>query len=188
MLERFDKPASDADLLVQAREDGEAFGVFYERHIDAVLAFFLKRVRDRELAADLSAETFAAALIAVPAYEPELSPASAWLFMIAQRRLVDSLRRGRVEDHARRTLGMEPMLLTDRELERVEERAEAARHGDVLAMLEQLSMEHREAIQGRVLDEHSYAELAESLCCSEAVVRQRVHRGLSRLRGLLEES
>jgi len=188
VLEWFRHTASDADLLVKSRENDDAFGVFYARHIDAVLAFFLKRVGDRELAADLTAETFAAALIAVPTYEPELSPALAWLFMIAQRRLVDSLRRGRVEDHARRTLGLEPMLLTDRELERVEERAEAARHGDALAMLEQLSKEHREAVQGRVLDEESYAELAQRLRCSEAVVRQRVHRGLSQLRDRLRNA
>jgi RNA polymerase sigma factor (sigma-70 family) len=188
VLERLERTVTDAELLVKSRESDDAFGVFYERHIDAVLAFFLKRVRDRELAADLAAETFAAALIAVPAYEPKLSPASAWLFMIAQRRLVDSLRRGRVEDHARRTLGLEPILLTDRELERVEERAEAARRGDALAMLEQLSTEYREAVRGRVLDEESYAELAQRLRCSEAVVRQRVHRGLAQLRDRLRKA
>ena len=188
MYERLRATLSDEDLLVLARDGDDAFGLFYERQIDAVLAFFLKRVRNPELAADLAAETFAAALIAVPAYDPELSPALAWLFMIAQRRLVDSLRRGRVEEDARRTLGVERMLLTDDELERVEERAEAAQHGDALAILEQLSTEHREAVQGRVLDGESYAELAQRLRCSEAVVRQRVHRGLFQLRGRLRKS
>ncbi|MGH2834461.1 MAG: RNA polymerase sigma factor [Solirubrobacteraceae bacterium] len=179
---------SDAVLLVRARDDDDAFGVFYERYIDAVLAFFLKRLPNRELAADLAAETFAAALIAVPRYDPGLSPALAWLFMIAQRRLVDSLRRGTVEDDARRALGVERMVLTDRELERVEERAEAAQHGDALAILEGLSKEHRQAVEGRVLAEESYDELARRLRCSEAVVRQRVHRGLSELRSRLEGS
>lgn len=179
------RTASDEDLLVGARESDDAFGVFYERHIDAMLAFFLKRLGDRELAADLAAETFAAALIAVPSYDPDRSPPLAWLFMIAHRRLVDSLRRGRVEDEARRVLGMEPMVLTDRDLERVEERADTARHGDALQMLERLSEEHRAAVRGRVVEEESYVELAKRLRCSEALARQRVHRGLTHLRGLL---
>jgi len=44
-----DRP--DEELLVSARRDVEAFGVFYRRRVDAVLAFFLRRTGDRELAA-----------------------------------------------------------------------------------------------------------------------------------------
>jgi RNA polymerase sigma-70 factor (ECF subfamily) len=39
-----------------------------------------------------------------------------------------------------------------------------------------------------VLAERDYAELAAQLRCSEAVVRQRVSRGLRRLRSVLEET
>ncbi|MGD0387294.1 MAG: hypothetical protein ABSB73_14320 [Solirubrobacteraceae bacterium] len=53
---------TDAELLIAAREDAEAFGEFYDRHIAKVLAFFRRRVPDAELAMDLAAETFAAAL------------------------------------------------------------------------------------------------------------------------------
>ena len=60
-----DGPA-DETLLLAAREDAEAFGEFYRRRVDAVLAFFLRRTHDREVAADLAAETFAAALSSLP--------------------------------------------------------------------------------------------------------------------------
>src|SRR5579859_7654271 len=56
---------SDRDLLAASRERGVGFGEFYRRHREAVLAFHGKRVREPELAADLTAETFAAALLAV---------------------------------------------------------------------------------------------------------------------------
>lgn len=173
---------SDEELLVAARRDEDAFGVFYERRLNAILAFFFRRTGDRESAADLTAETFAAALIGVASYDVEQSPAVPWLFMIAHRRLVDALRRGKVEDGARRKLGLPPLVLTDQDLERVEERIAAAQHGDVLAMLERLSAEYRDAVHGRVVNEESYADLARRLECSESLVRQRVHRGLSQLR------
>jgi DNA-directed RNA polymerase specialized sigma24 family protein len=44
----------------------------------------------------------------------------------------------------------------------------------------------REAVSGRVIDEREYRELAEALRCSESVVRQRVKRGLARIRERLE--
>lgn len=169
-----------------AKREAEAFGMFYRRRIDAVLAFFLRRTGNRELAADLTAETFAAALAALPRYRPQRqSSALAWLFTIAHRKLVDSIRRGRVEDRARRRLGIEPLVFSDEDIERVEQRAAAAAGDSALLALERLSREQRVAVKGRVLDEAGYTELAHKLQCSEAVVRKRVSRGLSVLRAEL---
>jgi DNA-directed RNA polymerase specialized sigma24 family protein len=42
-------------------------------------------------------------------------------------------------------------------------------------------------VWGRILDEKSYDRLASELDCSEALVRQRVSRGLRRLRARMEE-
>jgi RNA polymerase sigma factor (sigma-70 family) len=181
-----DDDRGDEQLLVAGKRDAEAFGVFYRRRVDAVLAFFLRRTADREIAADLTAETFAAALAALPRYHPRRdSSALAWLFTIAHRKLVDSIRRGRVEDRARRRLGIEPLELGDEDVERIEQRAAAAAGDSALEALERLSREQRVAVKGRVLDEAQYSELARRLQCSEAVVRKRVSRGLAELRAEL---
>jgi len=55
-------------------------------------------------------------------------------------------------------------------------------------LLGELPYTQRAAVRARVLDERSYAAIASELRCSEAVVRQRVHRGLRRLRERLEET
>jgi RNA polymerase sigma-70 factor (ECF subfamily) len=178
---------SDEQLLAAARLDPQAFGCFYARRVDVVLAFFLRRTGDREVAADLTAETFAAALLAVRRYHPERGTALGWLYAIAQRRLVDSLRRGRVQDRARRRLHLEPLLFSDEDLERVEERAASAAGDSALALLEQLSREQREAVRGRVIDEADYEELGRRLGCSEQVARKRVSRGLTALRTKMRE-
>ena len=182
-----DDPVDEA-LLVAGRRDVEAFGVFYRRRVDAVLAFFLRRTGDRELAADLTAETFAAALAALPRYRPRRSPALAWLFTIAHRKLVDSIRNGRVEDRARRRLGLEPLVLSEEDYERIEQRAAAANGDSALEALENLSAAQRAAVEGRVLEEADYEELARRLKCSESVVRKRVSRGLAELRARMKEA
>ena len=178
---------TDEDLLQATPDSPEAFGVFYRRHVDAILAFFRVRTGDPELAADLMAETFAAALLAAPRFRRRREPAAAWLFTIARRKLIDSWRRGRVEDAARRKLGLEPMELDDGGLARIDALVDEEREPLPLTeLMDRLPVEQREALRLRVLDERGYAEIASELQCSEAVVRQRVSRATRALRALRE--
>ena len=78
---------SDDSLLVSM--DAGDFGRFYDRHVRTMLGFFQRRTGDPEAAADLTAETFAAALAARGRFEPRATPAAAWLFAIAQHKLAD---------------------------------------------------------------------------------------------------
>src|ERR1051325_6571906 len=95
---------SDDDLILST--DPEDFGRFYDGTIEMVLGYFARRVRDPEVAADLAAETYAAALAARHRFRRSSTPAIAWLFGIAQHKLVDYRRRGAAEDRMRRRLGI----------------------------------------------------------------------------------
>jgi RNA polymerase sigma factor (sigma-70 family) len=176
----------EAGLLRRvAAGDEDAFSAFYREHLDAVVAFFARRVGDRELAFDLTAETFAAVVVSAGSYNGDAPPV-AWLFGIARNKLRESLRRDRVQDAARRRLGMEPITLDDAALERVEERAGGG-DGALQQALAELPQDTREALLARLVEEQSYGEIAARLSCSEQVVRQRVHRGLKTLRANLRE-
>jgi RNA polymerase sigma-70 factor (ECF subfamily) len=178
--------SGDADLLRRIAEgDDEAFATFYRAHLDAMLAFFRRRVPDGELTFDLTAETFAAVVVGARSYAGE-GPAAAWLYGIARNKLRESLRRGRVEDAARRRLGLEAVVLDDRDLARVEDRASAG-DGALARELAGLPDPVRRALLARVVEERPYDEIASELHCSEQVVRQRVHRALTRLRAGLED-
>jgi len=177
---------SDPELLTAARGgDSQAFGVFFRRHRAVVLAFLARRTRNPEVAADLLAESFAAALVTVLDVERELPEQPlAWLMTVARNKLIDSVRRGQVEQSARERLALEPLTLDDDGLERIEELIDAT---DVLGRLaEQLPREQFEALRSRILDEQGYPEIARELRCSEAVVRKRVSRALQTLRGAME--
>ncbi len=174
---------SDEQLLAAARRQPEAFAAFYRRHEKAMLVFFLRRTPTPETAADLTAEVFAAALSSLGRFRPGKAPAVAWLYAIANHKLASSRRRGSVEDRARRRLRMEPLVLTDDALDRVEALADAERSREVLEqLLSNLPPEQREAVRSRVLEERPYEEIAGDLKCSQAVIRQRVSRGLNSLR------
>ncbi len=176
---------ADEDLLARAaRRDAAAYGSFYARHERVVFRYLFQRARDAELAADLAAETFAAALLSAGRFRPGPDPAVAWLLGIARNVLRRSCRKSRVEDRARRRLGMPPLELDDEQL-RVLERLHAdQRLGDALT---RISADQRAAVLAHVVDEDDYAVIALRLRVSEAVVRQRVSRGLRTLRAELQE-
>jgi RNA polymerase sigma factor (sigma-70 family) len=175
---------SDAELLLDARTRSEPFGVFYERHFASVLAFFRRRVHGPEEAFDLAAETFAAALAAVPRFQPGPEPPKAWLFAIARHKLYEAFRSGRIQDEARRALAMHPIQLDDGAIEILEVTASAP----AIELLETLAPDQREAIEAHHLEERGYADIAAELHCSESVVRKRVSRGLAALRAQLRQA
>jgi RNA polymerase sigma factor (sigma-70 family) len=162
--------------------DPEAFAALYRRNERAVAAFLMRRTGRAELAADLTSEVFAAALIAWRSGGERAVHEQAWLYGIAQHKLIDSYRRGRVEDEARVKLGMRPTVIDDESL-----RAITALTDDTpaLELVAGLPEEQRAAVTGRVIDERPYDELAASLGLSEQVVRKRVSRGLAQLRATM---
>ena len=174
--------ATDELLLGRSANDRTAFGEFYERHERAVLGYFGAATRSADLSADLTAETFAAALSSVGTFDPRLGSARVWLFGIARHVLAASARRGRVETEARRALGLEALVIAAHQLEAIAELIERDSEAIVEEWLAELPAEQAQALRARVLDGREYAEIAERLQCSEAVVRQRVSRGLGRLR------
>jgi RNA polymerase sigma factor (sigma-70 family) len=175
----------DGELLAAAsRGDADAFAAFYRRHLSTIVGYCLRATGSAELAADLAAEVFASALESCDRYQPVYDSASAWLHGIARNKLLDSRRRGRVDDATRRRLGFQPVVLDDPDLERVV----ALASQDVVRLVDELPDEQAVAVRGRVLDDRAYADLAVELDCSESVVRQRVSRGLARLRARLSDS
>ena len=168
---------SDEELL--AGHDPASFELFYARHVDDLLGFFSRRTRDAELSADLTAETFAAALLGRRRFRPEAGAANAWLFGIAMKKLADAQRHGYAERRACRRLGMERLELSDDDLARIETLGDDSRAS---ALLEALAVDQRRAIRAHVVEERSYAEIAEAEQVSEAVVRKRVSRGLAAVR------
>jgi RNA polymerase sigma factor (sigma-70 family) len=175
---------SDEQLLAATRRDPRAFGEFYARHERAVFRYFYRRTGDAELAADLSAECFAAALLSSGRFRPGGAPAVAWLFGIARNVLGRSFERRRVESRARAKLGMPPLILQDDTLAALE-RIHA---GQVLEnALAYLPDDQAHAVQARIVDEREYEDIARELKTSEAVVRKRVSRALGALRRHVED-
>jgi RNA polymerase sigma-70 factor, ECF subfamily len=177
---------TDAQLINEARDDPEAFGELYRRHAMALHGWFRARTDERN-AEDLTAETFAQAVLSLKRFRDEASGSAApWLFGIAKNLLRHHHERRRVETAARRKLGM-PIRFNESELDAVDERSSSEQLGRELeGALALLPAAQRQALQLRVVEELSYADVAATLGCSELAARLRVMRARTSLTRLLK--
>lgn len=174
--------ASDAELILESVDDAERFGALYDRHVDAVLAFHHRRTHCAQTAADLTAETFAAAFTSRGRYRDTGAPARAWLFTIARRQLSHYIRHEEVASRARRRLGVQLGRLPDAEVDHIEALAEtSSRRDDLERALASLPPAQAEAVRLRIALDLPYREVARQLGCSEGAARVRVSRALTRL-------
>ena len=177
-----DDPRSDSDLLVDARRDPEAFGEFYSRNFRPMIAFFWSRTRDHEVASELAAETFAAALVNVSKYDPAKGVPRQWLYGIANNQLKRLWRSNRVASNARRRLELNTPSTPSTGWEEIEA-ADAGLDADRLAeALTRVPARNREAVRLRVIDQLDYSCIATTLGCKPVTARSLVFRGLRCLR------
>jgi RNA polymerase sigma factor (sigma-70 family) len=178
----------DEELLVASGGQPARFVELYDRTLPGLLAYFVRRTLDAQVAADLAAETLAEAYASRGRFRDRgEGSAAAWLYTIARRKLGRYLRRLRVEDAARRRLGMQRLQLGPDDIDRIEALIDFEHVGrQVSAAFGELRADQREALRLRVIEGKSYREIAAGLGCGEDVVRARVSRGLKRLAAQLD--
>ena len=169
---------TDAELNHAAESDAGAFGELYGRHSSTVHGWF--RGRLEWAATGLTVEVFAQAWLSRRSFRDEADgSALPWLFGIARNVARESARRNDVETRARRRLGLPTDLASEDGYAAVEERLSPRMA--LTDALETLPEHEREALELRIVDELSYADVADRLGVRPAAARLRVSRALRRL-------
>jgi RNA polymerase sigma factor (sigma-70 family) len=176
---------SDAELLAAASRDPEAFGELYDRYAGPAFGWARRAGLGEADALDLVAELFAQAWVSRGRFRPpDDGRAAGWLYGIARNLVAAQRRRGRIDQAARRRLGMplavEPV--DDAAVERVDA---AASRRTLKGAMDDLPATQRAAVEMRVVGELAYPELAARLDCTETTARKRVSLGLRFLRDRL---
>jgi RNA polymerase sigma-70 factor, ECF subfamily len=157
-----------------ATEDSRLVEDAYRRHGLRIYRFFLRRFGDHHEAEDLAQRVFADAAAALARSRPDSE--LGWLYAVAERRFADELRR-------RRRIASIPLdPVRPVELDDYSPRAAQA----IKRAIFQLEPPGRQIVVMKVLEDRSYAEIAETLGLSEAAAKMRLSRALRSLRSLLE--
>ncbi len=186
---------TDQEVVALARSGAEtAYRELVRRYERPIFSLVYRMVRDRELAEDLSQETFIKALNALDSYRPEYK-FSSWIFKIANNAAIDQLRRRELD-----TLSLEgsPHAVTPEAVEatalQIGSRGESALDavasielgGDIAKAIAPLRPEDRSCILLRHVEGYAYEEISEILDLPLGTVKTYIHRARHELRRALE--
>lgn len=180
--------ATELAIIAEARLDPRAFAPLYERYVDLVYRYCLRRLGDPDHAADATSLVFSRAIGALGHFTPDRrgtgSTFRSWLLTIARNVVIDNARKNRAMNQ-----------LDDTSIQAVlrdtapspEERAIAAdERTRIEAALAQLPERQRQIVELRLIGLRG-AEIASVLGMSVGAVKTAHFRAYARLRDLLAE-
>ncbi|GIJ29340.1 hypothetical protein Vqi01_45020 [Micromonospora qiuiae] len=183
-------PATEVWTLVERAQAGEAeaFGLLYDRYVDTVFRFVYFRVGNRQLAEDLTSDTFLRALKRIGSFTWQGRDLGAWLVTIARNLVADHFKSGRYRLEV--TTG--DVLDADREDRGPEGSPEAAvvehiTNVALLSAVKRLNPEQQECIVLRFLQGFSVAETARAMGKNEGAIKALQYRAVRALARLLPD-
>jgi RNA polymerase sigma-70 factor (ECF subfamily) len=181
-----DTEDTGAWTLVTASQAGDmsAFSLLFDRYYDVVFRYVLFRMGDRNLAEDITQETFLRALRRISSVNYQGKDIGAWFVTIARNLIFDHVKssRYRLESTTAEIVELSPS--TSGPEQQV---LDGATHEELLRCVHKLNPDQQECIQLRFLQGLSVAETARIMDRNEGAVKALQHRAVRRLAQLLPE-
>lgn len=179
---------SDQDLARRAKNDREAFGVLYERHVTAIYRYVFYRVGSVEDAEDLTARVFARALKHVHNYNDRGVPFTAWLYRIAHNVVANFHR-----DNSRHpSVPLDEMDVhggfdVQHDEADHDQRIDGERERErLLKAIRRLPEERQHLIVLKFVEQLQNAEIGQIMKRSEGAIKSLYHRTLLQLREIMD--
>jgi len=179
----------DAELMLRVRAgDDTSFGLLLERHRGPVVHFLYRMVQNPAVSEELAQEVFLRVYRSRATYEPT-AKFTTWLFRIATHLALNWIRDGRKEK------GQESLSedLLDGSVRQVADRQPTVEQDlvyevkirEVRDAISRLPAKQRAAVMMHKYEDLGYAQIAETLRCSESAVKSLLFRAYESLRARL---
>ena len=169
----------ETSLVSSAQRNPAEFAALYDRYFRQIYHYLYSRVGSAAEAEDLTAQTFLAALEALPRYRQQ-GHFAAWLFTIARNKARDFYR------------GVSPILLDENHADKADDPLSQVIRTDqaeqLAALVRKLGEEDQELLHLRYSADLSFAEMGVCLGRKEDTVKKTFYRLLARLQSQLEVS
>ncbi len=178
------QPDQEQRLIYAAQHgDEQAFSALYNAYVDPIYRYIMLRVNHTEVAQDLTADVFLRVVEGLPSYEYRGLPFLAWVYRIAQARVMDSFRQAShpVETPVHEALNLSIEDDIDGALMAAEQRAK------VQAALGALTPEQQQVICLRFTEGYDLQTTAALLGKTVGAVKLLQHRALRALSKALQD-
>lgn len=173
----------DQTLARRARDERDAFGALYQRHVTAIYRYVYYRVGSAADAEDLTAKVFMRALRHIHNYSDRGLPFTAWLYRIAHNVVANFHR-----DNSRHpSVPLEEIDAHPGEYGDSDHDIDAERNRTrLLHAIRQLPEERQHLIVLKFVEQKQNSEIGEIMNRSESAVKSLYHRTLQQLREVLD--
>jgi RNA polymerase sigma-70 factor (ECF subfamily) len=162
--------------------DGDAFGRLYDMNVERVYRHIYYRVSSNADAEDLTQQVFIKAWQAIGRYKKTASPFLAWLVKISHNVVIDFYRSRKSETY------IDFDIIATKPETDPEHMLEAEFNQQYMRQaINKLKGDQQQVILMRFIEDFSYPEIAAALGKSEGAIRVIQHRGLAKLKTILEK-
>lgn len=189
--EAINETDDDSWALVGAAQNGDsaAFGKLYQRYVEIVFRYLLFRISDRELAQDLTSETFLRAFRRISAVSYQGHDVGAWLVTIARSLVLEHVKSSRYRLEVTTAEISDTPLGLERSSGHPEyEALAAATNAELMRCVAHLNPDQQECILLRFMQGLSMAEAAAIMGRNKGMVKALQFRALHRLAQLLPQN
>jgi RNA polymerase sigma-70 factor, ECF subfamily len=177
--------SSEIEKLVDKAIDGggEAFGGLYDMYVDRVYRYIYYRVSNKADAEDLTQQVFIKAWQAIGRYKQTASPFYAWLVKISHNLVIDFYRSRKSETYIDFDI-----VATKPEANLAHVVEGQFNRQEIRQAINKLHGDQQQVILMRFIEDFSYSEIAAALGKSEGAIRVILHRGLAKLKTIMEKT
>jgi RNA polymerase sigma-70 factor (ECF subfamily) len=161
----------EQELVNKAKESLQAFDELYDYYLPKIFAYVMNRSASREVAEDVTSQTFMKAMLKIRSFKYKGFSFGAWLYRIAHNTLIDYFRK----NPNLKTADLEKVDSGDR-ADSVAQRLERQRI--ILEALRKLPKQYQEVLSLKFFEELSNGEIAGILGCRKETLAVKLHRSL----------
>jgi RNA polymerase sigma-70 factor (ECF subfamily) len=168
---------NDQDIVLSCQKGKlEDFGILYNKYIKKIYDFIYYKTTHKEIAEDLTSQTFFRALEKINTFDAGKGAFASWLYQIARNGVIDHYRTKKND------INIEDVwdLSGDEELDNDLDNKENLKL--IKKYIIKLNAEQREIVMMRVWQEMSYREISEIIGKSEDVCRMSFSRTIKKLK------
>jgi RNA polymerase sigma-70 factor, ECF subfamily len=168
---------TEEDEIRLAQKDPKAFEPLYKRYFERITQYVYHRVESKELAFDITANTFYNALNKLSSYRPKGVPFSAWLFRIAFNE---------IQQHYRRAKSQAVLNVNKKGVSEIAdtlaENSFPINDAQLFEAIEKLKDEEIELINMRFFEDRSFKEIADILNMGESACKMKLYRTIEKIK------
>ncbi len=179
---------NERELVEKAKKDPQAFSKIYDFYYPQIFGYVLKRVANVEVAKDITSETFFKCLKNIEKFKWKGISFSSWLYKIASNEIANYFRKGKYKAISFEKIS-EPAFDSNPSIEIIEAEEKLKKEEDFLKLhqkIKKLPQIYQETIVLKFFEKKKIKEIGEILGKSEGAVKSLIHRGIEKLRKMME--